>query len=169
MKKLIWGMVLGAAMMACQDSETESTDFTGNETVYPLVAGSSYDIDGTVTIQEKKDGSALIAVTLSGTDGDVQLPVHLHLGNIAAPGAEIYALLNPVTGKTGKSETLLNQVADETPITYKQLIALKACLKVHLAASGPDKDIVLAGGNIGAASADDSSTGRLGFGVCKSE
>ena len=40
--------------------------------------------------------------------------------------------------------------------------------KFTLAASGPDRDIVLAGGNIGVASSDVAG-GRAGVGICKSE
>lgn len=168
MKKLI-GVLMGmAVMVACQESEKAKDDFTGNQTIYPLVAGSQYNINGTVTFQEKNNGSTLITVALSGTEGAIEHPVHLHLGNIAEPGADVYALLNPVIGKTGLSETLLKQSSEETPISYRQLIELSACMKIHLAASGPDRDIILAAGNIGAAADDDSASGRLGVGVCSS-
>jgi hypothetical protein len=59
-------------------------------------------------------------------------------------------------------------LADESTISYKQLIELNACIKIHLSSSGPDKDVVLAAGNIGEA-AGDVSGGRLGVSVCKSE
>lgn len=168
MKKLI-GILMGAlVVVACQESEKAKGEFTGNQAIYPLVAGSQYDINGNVTFQEKNDGSTLITVALSGTEGDIEHPVHLHLGNIAEPGTDVYALLNPVVGKTGLSETILKQSSAETPITYQQLIALSACMKIHLGASGPDRDIILAAGNIGAALKDETSGGRLGVGVCKS-
>ena len=96
-------------------------------------------------------------------------PVHLHLGNISEPGADVVALLNPVLGSTGQSETLLKHLSDETPITYRELVDLNACIKVHLGASGPARDIVLAGGNIGIASTRDVSGGRASIGLCKSE
>jgi len=169
MKKLIW--VLGAMllMVACQDNDQVKNEFTGNQAVYPLMAGSQYAIDGTVMFQEKVDGSAFITVLISGTEGKLEHPVHLHLGDISEPGADVYALLNPVLGSTGRSETTITQASDESPISYQQLIALNACMKIHLAASGPDRDVILAGGNVGASAADDTSTGRLGIGVCKSE
>ena len=168
MKKLIGILMGGLVMVACQENEKAKGEFTGNQAVYALVAGSQYDINGDVTFQEKNDGSTLITVALSGTEGDIEHPVHLHLGNIAEPGAEVYALLNPVIGKTGISETILKQSSAETTNTYQQLIALSACMKIHLAASGPDRDIILAAGNIGAAANDGSSGGRLGVGLCKS-
>lgn len=169
MKKFICVLLAGGLFAACQDSETtQPSDLTGDESSYALLAGSTYPISGTVTFKEKTDGTALVTVALTGTEGDLQMPVHLHLGNISAPDAAVTALLTPVTGSTGLSETLLTKLADETPITYKELIALNACIKVHLSDAGPDKNTILAAGNIGKA-VEDSSNGRVGISVCKSE
>lgn len=166
MKKIIAGIVLSAAFLGCQDSESP-TEITGNEVVYALEAGPDFeDISGTATFIEKKDGSAIIAIELEGTEGNTQHPVHLHLGDISEPDAEIAAMLAPVIGSTGKSQSLLTMLADETPITYAELIALNACIKIHLAVSGPDKDKVIALGNIGSAVSARTS-GKIG--ICKSE
>jgi hypothetical protein len=172
MKRLFTCVAVAATLWGCQDQESSPpSDFTGNESVYALAAPADavYDISGTVTFKEKKDGQAVIVVALSGTDGDVQLPVHLHLGNIGAPDADVYALLNPVLGETGVSETLLARAGDETLVDYQKLIALNACIKVHLAASGPGRDVVLAGGNIGSAFTNDTSARGSFFASCKSE
>lgn len=167
MKKVIAGLMFLMAA-GCQENETTVNDLTGNEVVNALQSGSVYPISGTVTIKEKKDGSALVIVELHGTEGNIQHPVHLHMGDISAPGAEVAALLTPVTGSTGKSETILTRMADETSITYAQLMKLDACIKIHLADAGPDRNIILAGGNIGSAS-NAKLDGRVGFGICKSE
>jgi hypothetical protein len=169
MRHIIGFLTILLVLNACHENESVTSEFTGNETAYPLLAGSAYPINGTVTFKEKKDGSTLIRIELSGTEGDVKLPVHLHLGTIATPDADIAALLEPVTGKTGVSETIFSVLSDETPISYQDLLHLSACVKVHLAASGPDRDIILAGGNIGVASRDESTSGRSGFKTCKSE
>lgn len=165
MKKVLVG-VLVILGWGCQDNDAVSTDFTGNETVYALQSGSVYPVSGTATFKEKKDGSTVIVVTLSGTEGAAQHPVHLHLGNTSAPDAEVAALLNSVEGNTGKSETALTALADGGSVTYSQLIALGACIKVHLADSGPERDIILAAGNIGSAVSAKSSGG---IAICKSE
>jgi hypothetical protein len=165
MKKVIAGIVL-VMFFGCQDNEGVSMEFTGNETVYALQAGPVYPINGTATFKEKKDGSTVVVINLSGTEGDTHHPVHLHLGNVGAPDAEVAALLTSVTGNTGKSETTLTMLADETSITYDQLISLGACIKVHLADSGPERDIILAAGNIGS-SVSAKSWGEIE--VCKSE
>jgi hypothetical protein len=165
MKKVIAGIVL-VMFFGCQDNDGISTDFTGNETVYTLQAGSVYPISGTATFKEKKDGSTIVVINLSGTEGDVQHPVHLHVGNVSAPDAEVAALLTSVTGSTGKSETALTTLADETSITYSELMALGACIKVHLADSGPGRNIILAAGNVGS-SVNAKSSDEIA--VCKSE
>lgn len=169
MKRLA-GLLIILALNACEENEAVKTDLTGSETTYALVSGSTYPISGTITFKEKKDGSTLVDVVLSGTEGEIKHPVHLHLGNITTPDADVAALLNPVTGSTGKSETVLTMLADESPITYQQLLQLNACIKIHLSDSGTDKNIVLAGGNIGTAISDDLAGGRVGgISSCKSE
>ena len=167
MKRLLW-IVAGFAVLGCQESETAVSEFTGNEVAYSLQSGSVYDISGTITFKERKDGTAQAVVMLKGTEGDLQHPVHLHLGNISAPDADIAALLNPVVGKTGISETRLTALANEEPITFDQLIDLNACIKIHLSDVGPERDIILAAGNIGKAVYADPG-GRYGISVCKSE
>jgi hypothetical protein len=169
MKSLVLFIVGGLLVLACQEDDRINQDYTGNETVYSLQQGSAYAVDGTVTFKEKTDGSTVVVVALSGTEGSIEHPVHLHLGNISAPGADVAALLNPVLGKSGMSETTLNLLSDETKVTYKELTKMDACIKVHLAASGPDRDIILAGGNVGSAAIIDASSGRSGIGVCKSD
>lgn len=169
MKKLVLGFATGFYLLGCQENENLREDYTGNEVVYALQQASAYTVDGTVTFKEKIDGTAAIIISLSGTDGNSEHPVHLHMGDIIEPGADVAALLNPVLGKSGVSETNLLRLSDETPISYRQLIDLNACIKIHLAASGPDRDIILAGGNIGLAANTDVSTGRSGIGICNSK
>jgi hypothetical protein len=155
--------------MGCQNNSSPAEEeFTGNETVYPLLPGSAYQVNGTVTLREKIDGSTIIHIELSGTEGTLKHPVHLHLGNISSPDADVAALLNPVIAKTGISETNLTILADESTISYQQILAMNACVKVHLSDAGQDKNIILAAGNIGVASAD-TPGGRSGISVCKTE
>lgn len=168
MRSAFLGLTMAASVLACQEKEDIKTEFTGNQTVYALLQASDYNVNGTVTFKERLDGSALIDVELSGTEGSIEHPVHLHRGDITTPSADVAALLSPVEGSTGKSETILIRLADETPITYKELIALDACIKIHLSAIGESRDIILAGGNIGAAASKDVSTGRVGIATCKS-
>ncbi|MEJ7644500.1 MAG: hypothetical protein WKF87_07880 [Chryseolinea sp.] len=169
MKRLIWILAAGVCVMSCQGNENVESGFSGREMVYPLAQGSDYNVHGTVTFRERNDGTSVVAVTLTGTEGTLEHPVHLHAGDISMPGADVAAQLTPVVGASGKSETALVRLSDEMPVTYNELINMNACVKIHLAASGPDRDIILAGGNIGIASTREIALGRSAIGVCKSE
>src|SRR5688572_25564530 len=97
---------------ACQEIESAKTNdlYTGNQSVYALQPGGDYEVSGSVTFKERKDGTADVAIALTGTEGEVLHPVHLHLGNLSVDGADVAALLTPVTGSTGKSETHLTNL-----------------------------------------------------------
>lgn len=164
---MLAGMFL---VFSCQDNEVAKSDLTGKQTTYALKAGSVYNINGTVTFQETKDGATRVVIELSGTESGGIHPVHLHLGDLAEADADIAALLTPVAGSSGESVTTLTALSDETSITYQQLVALHACVKIHLAEAGEGRDIILAGGNIGEA-AQQEAAGRVSsiISVCKSE
>lgn len=169
MKRILGMLLLAGMWTACQDGATEKDEFTGNEVVFALQPGSEYDVSGTITFKERIDHTTVALVAVSGTEGALEHPVHLHLGDITAADADVALLLNPVLGSTGRSESTITALADETPVSYNDLVSLNACIKIHLGAAGPERDIILAGGNIGSAAANDPA-GRLGsFGKCKSE
>ena len=166
--KAIASILFVVVLLSCQESETVS-DFTGNEISYELVAGSEYDVNGTISFKERVDGFTTVLIQLKGTDGDAKHPVHLHLGTIATPQAAVAALLSPVIAANGKSETLLDRLADDTPIHYKDISNLEACIKIHLSEQGSGRDVILAGGNIGESYVKELSAGRqAGFAVCQS-
>ncbi|HWA32654.1 MAG TPA: hypothetical protein VG737_00920 [Cyclobacteriaceae bacterium] len=168
MKKISGAIVLAFLALACQKNEAVS-EFTGNETTYSLQPGSQFAVSGTVVFKERKDGKISATIALKGTSGDAQFPVHLHMGDITTPAADIALLMNPVAGKSGTSETTFDRLADESVINYSRLTSLQACVKIHLGDTGADRDVILAAGNIGAAVANSNSGGRLGVSVCKSE
>ena len=168
MKRLNFLLMLMVLLAACQQSDVVS-NFTGNEATYDLQAGSAYKVSGTITFKERKDGKITAIVQLSGTDGNAKHPVHLHLGNISSPGADVAMLLNSVAGSTGRSETTFSKLADESTVTYKQLIDLSACVKIHLGDTGASRDVILAAGDIGMSFTKATKTGRTGVAVCKSE
>ncbi|MBN8577665.1 MAG: hypothetical protein J0L66_12040 [Cytophagales bacterium] len=168
MKRVMWIVWMGLITLACQESENTS-DFTGNEMTYALRPGSEYEISGTVVFKERRDGTTTIVVNLTGTDGSDRLPVHVHLGDVSQADVEVAVLLNPVDARTGKSETWLTRLANETEVTYAGLLQLEACIKIHLADTGPGRDVVLAAGNIGESFNKSIASGRTAIGVCKSE
>jgi len=155
-----------AVLAGCQKNEVVS-EFTGNQATYGLVQASQYAVSGTVTFKERKDGATTIAVQLKGTDGTAQLPVHLHLGDVTTNGAAIAAILNPAYGKTGLSETIITQLADQTKVSYRDLLKLSAYINVHASISGPESAVILAAGNIGANGTKTSSAFQLG--VCSNK
>ena len=134
-------------LSGCEKEETSETDFTGKSIVYQLVSGSEYDISGTATFKEKNDGSTLIVIKLNGTSGDSFHPVHLHYGTVEQEG-EMAAMLYPLNGSTGESKTDLKMLADNSPITYAELLTFDGSIRVHLD-DGANKDIILAYNNIG--------------------
>lgn len=168
MRTLPVTILLAMLAAGCQQPDAIS-EFTGNENTYDLQQGSAFAVSGTITFKERKDGKITAVVKLTGTDGGVKHPVHLHLGDISNPGADVALLMNPVVGKTGLSETTFDALSDETRIVYSQLNQLEACVKIHLGETGADRDVILAAGNIGASFAKASLTSRQGVATCKSE
>ena len=166
--KGIISILFAVMLLACQEPD-EVSEFTGNEMSYALIAGSEYDVRGTISFKERNDGYSTVLIALKGTDGTAKHPVHLHLGTISTEQAAVAALLSPVIASTGKSETLLTKLADDTPVMYKDIANLEACIKVHLSDEGAGRDVILAGGDIGASYVKGLSGGRqAGIAVCKS-
>lgn len=162
--------VLLATVLSCQSPATDAvSDFTGNEITYDLQSGSEHAVTGTINFKERRDGKITAFVQLSGTSGTARFPVHLHLGDLATPDADIALLLNPVDATTGRSETTFSMLSDESTITYDQLSDLEASIKIHLGETGEERNVILAAGNIGASFTKAKPTGRTGIATCKSE
>ena len=157
-----WIIAVLVVLAACQRSEIVSV-YTGNQAVYALTPASAYPIGGTVIFKERKDGSTSVIVQLTGTSGEAKFPVHLHQGDITSNGTGTLALLSPVSAKTGLSETVISNLADETKVTYADLLKLSAYLNVHLSDFGTESNVILAAGNIGSNGTKMSSSSRIGL------
>jgi hypothetical protein len=169
MKGLAFFLLL-VTVISCQSPDNDAvSDFTGDEVTYDLQAGSELPITGTITFKERRDGKVTASVQLTGTSGTAKFPVHLHLGDLATPDADIALLLNPVDAATGRSETTFAMLADETTLTYDQLIGLAASIKIHLGETGEQRNVILAAGNIGTSFTKAKPSGRTGIATCKSE
>jgi len=156
-------------IVSCSDTNTaDEQEYTGREIAYDLYQASDFPISGTVTFKERTDKSVEILVSLSGTEGGVYHPVHLHSASISTPDAEIAVLLDDLYGKTGVSKSVITKLADESDFTFDQVANYYGSIKVHLSSFGEGKDVVLAGGNIGSA-VQSNSTGRVSIAICKSE
>jgi hypothetical protein len=160
-------------VLACSENDTElpkQSNFTGREVTYALESGSEFDISGTAVLKERTDLSTEIVITLNKSfKENLQFPVHLHLGDVSTDQADIAASLQPVDAKTGLSETSLTILADESKVTFNDITQMDACIKIHLSETGVERNTILAAGNIGSAVYKNSSTGRSGIGLCKSE
>lgn len=160
-------------VLGCSQNDTyieKEKNFTGREVTYALESGSEYNISGRATLKERANLSTEIVITLNESfDENALFPVHLHLGDVATDQADIAASLQPVNARTGVSETVLTILADESPVTFDDITQMDACIKIHLSATGIERDIILAAGNIGAAVSRNPSNGRSGIGLCKSE
>lgn len=155
------------ALVGCSDDNGLSNDeFTGNEVSYDLVQSSDFPISGTVNFMERTDGDVQVVVSLEGTSGDIFHPVHLHFGDLTTPDADIAFLLNDLKGSEGSSVTTVAQLSDETDFTFESLESFNGSVKVHLGATGDDRNVILAAGNIGANK--NTINGRRSVAICKS-
>ncbi|UII31788.1 hypothetical protein LVD17_26215 [Fulvivirga ulvae] len=163
-------LIVSLSFVSCSgDDQDENNLFTGREITYNLLQGSDFPVYGTVTFKERKDNSLQAEIKLEGTEGDAAHPAHMHYGDISNPDAEMALPLNDLSAKTGESVTIITKLTDETPFVYDDLLVFDGSVKVHLAATGEGKKVVLAGGNIGDGAKAASTNGRVMMAVCKSE
>ncbi|WOK07126.1 hypothetical protein RT717_00640 [Imperialibacter roseus] len=142
-------LVIGLlAMVACKDEEIDPAALTGKSVTYSLFTGAQdWGYKGDATLAERNDGNTLLTIELTGPSGTTQFPAHLHYGAYSLE-ADMAAMLTPVDAATGKSETLLTQLANGDEISYDELINFDGHIKVHLG-DGDNKSVILAYGNIG--------------------
>ena len=142
--------------VSCNDDETDPAALTGRSVTYPLFTGAEeWGYEGDATFAERNDGFTLLTIQLTGPTGTSKFPAHLHEGPYSID-ADMAAMLTPVDAATGKSETLLKQLANGIEITYGELVVFDGHIKVHLG-DGDDKSVILAYGNIGSNPATASS------------
>ncbi len=155
--KYITVLLLAVSIVACgSDSEGEDSPFTGNEVSFTLIPGEveGNTTSGTLTIKERTDGQGEIQIVLNGVIQGAQHPVHLHFGDLEADGlvATYLTQIAEVDG-VGRSNTILSQLDDGTPLTYSDLITFNGSIKIHFEESGPLEDALLGATNIGINSA----------------
>ena len=166
MKKLLFLLLIVTAV-SCNEKD-EPLASSNNLEQFNLVQASDFPIDGTVSIADRADGQVEIIINIKGTEGSIQHPAHLHYGDVSNPDAEVALVLTPVLGSTGESITLVSALNNEQSITYEDLHTFNGHIKVHQD-NGPNKNIILAAGNIGSAFTKNGNTGRQEIAVCKSE
>ena len=170
--KILWlGLVLASSLIvACSNDDDSSVNlYTGREVVYTLDQASDFPVSGTVTFRELKTSVLEATIELKGTSGEALHPAHLHFGDISTPDAPMALALTDVAAATGKSVTSITQLMDETSFGYDDLLVFEGSVKVHLAADGDGKKVVLAGGNVGKSATPANSNGRRAIAVCSSK
>jgi hypothetical protein len=118
---------------------------TGDFVVYTLAEQNSSGIDGVVRFAEFMDGSTLVTVLVSGTTNGIH-PAHIHVNSIAHGAQPAAVTLNSVDGLTGVADTVVTALADNTPITYDELIVFNGYVNVH---TSPTVGTPVCGGDIG--------------------
>ncbi len=141
-------LLLTVAVFGCSGEEPAIDEFTGNEISFSLISASEYGSAGSVSFMERTNGSVDVIVTLDN-DFPGNYPVHLHYGDLSVPDAPQATLLSDYNGDAGKSITTISTLADESPFTFDRAKSFDGSIKVHLAGSGPDYDVIISAGNVG--------------------
>lgn len=156
-------LLLGTVACSSDDEPNMDDEFTGRVLIYDLVSGSDYDVDGTISFEEKKDGSLRASIKIGATGESILHPAHLHYGSFTKD-AEMAAMFNPVNGETGESVTEIAELADGTLFSFDILKEFDGHVKIH-GDDGPNKDVILAYGNIG--KNETFSTNTVAIALCK--
>jgi hypothetical protein len=125
--------------------------YTGNELRYNLYAGSEFSYTGELIVRETVGKELELRINLEGNKSETPyfFPAHLHFGAYDSPDAPIAYLLNPVDIRTLNSTTLLSTLSDGRNLKFEEFKQLDGHIKIHLADSGPDYQVILTAGNIG--------------------
>ena len=128
------------------NNDDNMPQLSGESKQFALFAKSNPAVNGSVTFSKRNDGATLVTIQLSGTSTGGNHPAHIHTSS-AAQGGAILVDLNPIDGKTGKSETVIKTLNNGSATTYEQLLALDAYVNVHVSAT--DLATLIAQGDIG--------------------
>lgn len=150
MKKIVLALVIGVLLYSC--TETERPSRYVQSTIYELQQTSEYKYTGQLEVGELKTGELEFVITLNGEKGSkaVTYPAHLHYGPYGTPDAPMAAMLNPIYASSLVGATILNELSNGNVINYESFKTFNGHIKVHLASEGPDYDVILVAGNVGA-------------------
>lgn len=149
MKKLLLGLFVSVGLWSC--SEPEPDVYTGEKIEFELFKSSDFDFNGTLLVQELTSGDVEFTIQLEGAkSGNISYPAHLHFGNYEQADAPIAQLLTPVSGTDLKSVTVLKTLSDGSKVSFDQMKSFDGHVKIHLANEGPDYQVILVAGNVGA-------------------
>ena len=126
-------------------------ELTGESTEYSLEStDEATDVNGTITLNERKNGNTLAVINVANTVPGMMHPAHIHEG-VTGSGGPIAISLNPVDGDTGMSMTNIMAfdaaMNEGAAITYSELLEYNGYVNVHL--SPEALATVVASGNVG--------------------
>lgn len=149
MKKLAVFFLMTVLVVSCQ--KEEASNYTGKELSYNLYKSSDFDYTGKVTVKELIGGALELRIEMTGekSSSDYYFPAHLHFGAYESPDSPTAFLLNPVSIRDLWSVTRLGALSDGRILDFEGFKNLNGHIKVHLADSGPEYQIILTAGNIG--------------------
>jgi hypothetical protein len=149
MKKLAILFLFVTMLYSCE--EKDDSRYTINEVSYNLFQGSDFNYSGTVWVKELIGGELEMTLRLDGPKSDETyfFPAHLHFGAYDDIDAPIAFLLNPVDIRNLESITQLGPLSDGRTMTFEDFKRFDGHIKIHLADSGPEYQIILSVGNIG--------------------
>lgn len=149
MKKLLLGLLITTGLWSC--NEQEPNIYTGEKIEFELFKSSDFDFNGTLTVQELMTGNVEFIIQLEGAkSSNISYPAHLHFGGYDMADAPIAQLLTPVSGAELKSVTVLNTLSDGSKVSFDQMRNFDGHVKIHLANEGPDYEVIIVAGNVGA-------------------
>ncbi|OOG74937.1 hypothetical protein [Algoriphagus sp. A40] len=149
MKKLILVFLMAVGLGACTEQEPDL--YTGKQLEFGLFKSSDFEYNGTLTVNELRDGKLEFDIQLEGANSSTEynFPAHLHFGGYDQADAPIAYLLNPVSSKDLESSTVLGELSDGSKLTFEQMKTFDGHVKIHLANEGPDYEVILVAGNVG--------------------
>jgi hypothetical protein len=136
MKRLLKSLfcLLTILIFGCtSDENTERLNQLKSRTVL-LNAVSDPAISGLVQFTQNTNGTITVDLELINTTEGETHPVHIHHNNALDTGA-IALTLNPISGTTGKSTTVVDALDDNTTLSYNQLLNFDGYLNVHQSAT----------------------------------
>ena len=166
--KRVLYIVFGVAiLMSCDESGTDPVTDTLR---FDLFQSSDFDYSGVMEVYENSTGVLTVDIQLLGAQASgVVFPAHLHFGPYDAPEAEIAFMLNPVSGDNLRSMTELGPLTNGNNLSFEDFKAFDGHVKVHLAADGPDYEVILVSGNVGVNYTAGSSIDVNKISICSTE
>jgi hypothetical protein len=166
MKKLITLLFILPLLFAC--NKDKDNRYTRNSLEYDLYQGSDFNYEGKVTLRELVSGQLEINIELIGSKSteDYFFPAHLHFSTYDGPDSPIAFQLNPINNKDLKSTTILGTMSNGQNLDFEAFKNFDGHIKIHLAESGPDYNVILAAGNIGLNDNSRESFEREAISIC---